>query len=201
MHATRFRRRAAGFTLIELIMVVAIILLVSTLAVPSFLRSYRGARLRTSARTIVMSHRFARSTAVLRQLSVALLFDAGRSEVEMVTVGAGAYEEDRDKFMDLRTERTGVAAVDAAPGGATAPAEEGARPGVESEMIRPLADRVKIRSFNSSRQDQERDDVYWVNYHPNGMCDAFTVELEDEDGRACTIQVDPLSGRAKVEYD
>jgi len=60
---------------------------------------------------------------------------------------------------------------------------------------------VKIRAFTSSREEHERDDVYWVNYYPNGMCDAFTIRAGGRGAPPVPDPVDPLSGRAKVEYD
>ena len=61
-------------------------LLASAIAVPSFVRSYRGAKLRTSARAVVMSHRYARGTAVLKQVEVAVLYDAKKNTIEIVSV-------------------------------------------------------------------------------------------------------------------
>ncbi len=71
----RGRLKKGAFTLIELLMVVVIILLATTMAIPSFVRSYKGAKLRSSVRTIVMASRYARSVAVLQQKQTAILFD------------------------------------------------------------------------------------------------------------------------------
>lgn len=192
--AMRNRARTSGFTLMELLLVVVIMLLAAGLAIPSFVRSYRGAKLRTSARAIVMSHRYARAMAVLKQAQVATLFDKTRSQIEIVTTG-GAGQDDRDKFLDGRAERTGVESIDEK-------AEAGAPPGpVSSELVRPLADGVHIVSFESEGRVHEYKNVYWVNYYANGMCDPYTIGVEDEYHKSATIEVDPLSGKAKVEYD
>ena len=190
-------RHRSGFTLIELLLVVVITLLAAAMAVPSFVRSYRGAKLRTSARSIVMGHRYARGMAVLRQTRVAALFDLAKNEVEIVSVTVTAQAVgDRDHFLDRRADRTGVAAVDdKAQPEAAAPAN------VVSELVRPMAEGVKITHFESEKVEQEKDGIYWVNYYPNGMCDPYSVEVEDEYGKSATIEVDPLSGKAKVEYE
>ncbi|MFH0954390.1 MAG: prepilin-type N-terminal cleavage/methylation domain-containing protein [Verrucomicrobiota bacterium] len=186
-----------GFTLIELLLVIVITLLASALAVPSFIRSYRGAKLRTSARAVVMSHRYARGMAVLKQVPVAILFDVEKQELEIVSVAA-ATPDDRQMFLDQRAERTGVESVDKAAGEEQAKAAPSA---VSSELIRPLAEGVKIADFESGKAEQEIKGIYWVNYQPNGMCDPYTVTLRDEYNKQATVTVDPLSGKAKVEYD
>ena len=192
----RFGRSRRGFTLIELLLVVVITLLAAGVAIPSFIRSYRGAKLRTSARAVVMSHRYARGMAVLKQTHVAALYDLAKHEVEVVSVAVTAQSvDDRSRFLDRRADRTGVESVDKNEEPAAAAAN------VMSELVRPMADGVKISSFESEKVEQEKDGIYWVNYYPNGMCDPYAVEIEDEYGKRARIEVDPLSGKAKVDYE
>ena len=73
--------------------------------------------------------------------------------------------------------------------------------GVVQELVRPLADGVNIAHFESEKVEQEKDGIYWVNYYRNGMCDPYSIELRDEHHQSATVTVDPLSGKAKVEYD
>jgi len=184
----------SGFTLIELLMVIVISLLASALAIPSFIRSYRGAKLRTSARAVVMSHRYARSMAVLKQVNAAILYDSKKGEIEIVTVSS-SKSKDRDMFLDARGERTGVKSVDEKT-------EETAPAGVNSEMIRDLADDVVIDDFEMrDKSIQEDDGIYWVNYFRNGMCDKYTIRLRDKYHKTATIKIDGLSGKAKVKYE
>ena len=182
-----------GFTLLEVLLVVAIILIAAGLAIPSFIRSYRGAKLRTSARAVVMSHRYARAMAVLKQTDVAILYDAKKGSIEIISVG-GAKQDDRAKFLEARDNLTGVAAADQQ----AAPAPAGP---VVSELVRLLADGVSIVSFESDQAKQEKDGIYWVRYFKNGMCDKYTLRLKDEFDKSTEITVDPLSGKAKVEYE
>ena len=196
LHSSRSR----AFTLIELLLVIVIMMLAAALAVPSFIRSYRGAKLRTSARAVVMSHRYARGMAVLKQIDVAVLYDAKKNTIEVVSVTDAAAARNHGQVSEARAQQAEEAAkaTPAADGAAPAPQTAG---GVLSELLRPLADGVHISNFESDKVEQEKDGIYWVNYYRNGMCDPYSIEIEDEYHKSATVTVDPLSGKAKVDYD
>ena len=192
-----FRGRRA-FTLIELLLVIVIMMLAAAMAVPSFIRSYRGAKLRTSARAVVMSHRYARGMAVLKQVQVAALFDVKKNTIEIVSVTDESALTHHDKVFEERNKQAEeeVKATSGEEIKAAAPAG-----GVVSELVRPLAEGVHIAHFESEKVEQEKDGIYWVNYYRNGMCDPYSMELRDEYYKSATVTVDPLSGKAKVVYE
>ena len=66
-------------------------------------------------------------------------------------------------------------------------------------MIRPLSEGVRIARFESEKSGQEIDELYFINYYPNGMCDKFELTLTDAYGKSAEIKVDPLSGRVAVD--
>ena len=195
----RSNSRFAGFTLIEMMLIVVIMLLASAMAIPSFVRSYRGAKLRTAARTVVMVHRHARSMAVLGQKEVGVLFDIVRQQVEVVSVASGVSAGDKSMFLEQSPEREAASAIQAGE----KPADEvpAAKPSVVSELTRKLPDGIKIDSFESEKVDQEVDGIYWITYSANGMSDPYTIRLVDDNGKAAVVEVDPISGKAKVEYE
>jgi len=43
--------------------------------------------------------------------------------------------------------------------------------------------------------------LYYVNYFPNGMCEAYEIKIGDDENRTARIQVDPVTGKAKVERE
>ncbi len=179
--------------MIELLLVIAIMMLVSVLAIPSMIRSYRGARLRTSARTVLMAHRQARASAVLRQTKMAILFDTERSLLEVVSLTSTASTADRAMFLESRASRlqTEVEGGDAQPVSET----------VGSELIRRLADQVRMTEFNIVNGPPDEDGIYYVEYLPNGMCNEYSMRLVDENDNSIRIRIDPLTGKAEMSDD
>ena len=182
-----------GFTLLEILLVVVIIGISAAVAVPTFARSFRGAKLRASARTVLGMHRNAQNKAILGQRYVAILFDQRKGTLEMVDQGNPERKTDAF-FGDVGG---GGTMGDVATGGA-APPESSAPPTVSSLTERRLEDGVKILSF---RGGKEIDDLYYVNYFPNGMCEPFEIRLADDENRTTSIRVDGVTGRAKVERE
>ena len=41
----------------------------------------------------------------------------------------------------------------------------------------------------------------WIFYYPSGLCEAFTLRLQDENLRGATLRSDPLTGQVTVEYE
>lgn len=199
---TRHRKppAGAGFTMLELMLVVAIMLLTLVLAVPSMLRSFRGARLRTSARTTVMMHRHARSLAVLQQKRAGLIFDIETGELEVVSLSASSGADQQNMFMEARAGRKPDDTP--APSAAESPPEaEGPAPAVVSELRHHLASQIRIQDFTYGKGGMEHDGVYLVQYYPNGTSDPYSLRLVDEKDRALLIKVDGLSGQATVKEE
>jgi len=184
-------QRRTGFTLIELLLVVVIMAIAAAVAVPMFARSFRGAKLRASTRTVTMMHRNAQSKAVLGQRYMALLFDKLKGTIEMVDQGQPGVK--KDAFFGSIGPETGMGTVVT---GADEPAE--ASTGPQSELVRELQESVKILSF---RGGKEFDGIYYVSYFPNGMCDAYTVKLGDDQNRTTKIKIDPVTGKATVKRE
>ena len=177
---------SAGFTIIELILVIVIMALVSTIAMPAFVKSIRGARLRQSSRTVVMAHRYARSLAVLHQKHVGLLFDTEAQRVEVAASTSSGVTSPQMGFIDTYTPESEDEFV-----------EEETSSQWESELIRPMADGVRIVNFQGD-EVWSQDGIYYVEYQPNGMCQKYELQLVDEKEKKVTIKINPLSGKVKV---
>ena len=185
-------RSGRGFTLLEILLVVVIIGISSAVAVPIFAHSFRGAKLRSSTRMVLSMHRNAQTNAVLGQRYVAILFDERKNTLELVEQGES--ERKADSFFG-EVGGAGESAEGAVATGADAAADAGAAAAPTSKGVRTLEDGVQILKFSGGR---EIEDLHYVNYYPNGMCEAYEIELGDDEGRATRIRVDPVTGKAKV---
>jgi type IV fimbrial biogenesis protein FimT len=89
----------AGFTLLELMIVVAIAAILMGIAIPSFMEAIRSNRLTTYANELVTALNLARSEAVKRGLTVAV---RRVDNLSSTNLGAGAnWEDGWDVFVDL----------------------------------------------------------------------------------------------------
>lgn len=176
---------------------IVIAALAAGIALPGFVRSMRGAELRTASRTVLMAHKYARSTAVLRQVQMAILIDGENRELEIIAMSKPPGADDRDKFLDTRQSRD----VDSVLGESKAGGEGEAAPVIGTELVRNLGKSVKVDSFRSERGGQEYRGVYWIMYYPNGMSDGFELTLTDGSSRSVTIECDAISGKTDAKYN
>jgi len=182
------RSKNHAFTLVELLLVLAIIGIVTAVAMPTFVRSLRGNRLRAAARTVAAAGRYARSMAVMRQEEAVMALDLDSGSVTVNVPGAA------------------VPAGDAA--GEPPPPQPAAEPAGDGEDARGSAawngsisrklDRVRITEVTSeSAETGRREGVFSVVYRTNGTCTPYCVRIEDSEGDILLVSVDALSS-AKI---
>jgi prepilin-type N-terminal cleavage/methylation domain-containing protein len=188
-----------AFTLIELLLVTAILAVITLIAVPEFVKSARGNRLRAAGRTVVASGRYARSMALIRQVPVGVTFDLVGGRLIVEEAGAPVVAE-------------ADSAAEAEPGGApedgTAPVTPEAlatgialdrgppQPEVRRDRLEPVTrilDRVRVVSVEPEDEPPVTEGRHTVVYGTSGRCRPYRVTVEDEYGGALTIAVDHLA--------
>ena len=65
----------SGFTLIEVILILVVIVIVSGITIPNLSRSYGNAKLRSAASNIERLGRYARGMAILREQDLTMVID------------------------------------------------------------------------------------------------------------------------------
>src|SRR5262245_58753515 len=85
---TSVTRESAGFTLVELLMVLAIRSLAAALTLPALQRPPDGVRLEAATRTLMSALRFSRAQAISRNTDVIVTLDVDRRSVESSTGSA-----------------------------------------------------------------------------------------------------------------
>ncbi len=117
-----FKSKQAGFTLVELMIVVAIIGIVSALAAPSYRAWIQNTKVRTAAESILNGIQKARSEALMRNTPMKFTLGANSAwTVECVTPAARACSDLIGGIIETRSNNDGGTAsaiVTPTPGGA-----------------------------------------------------------------------------------
>jgi general secretion pathway protein H len=88
------KRATAGFSVVEMLAVLAIIALVTALAMPLALRPSDALRLQAAARDLIGALRLTRAAAIARNADVALTIDVDRRTFESPAVPARHFPAD-----------------------------------------------------------------------------------------------------------
>lgn len=178
-------RRRHAFTLVELLLVVAIMGIVAAITVPNLTRSMRGNRIRHATRNIVTAGRYARSISILRESSHALVFDIDGSGIfvsEGVTVLPPPPSEESEEMEESVFEEASSNVLFVA---------ERAFAG-SGELARQF-EGVRILSVELGGGDVLTRGTAVVVFESNGRCTPYIVTLEDEQGKRVIIDVDALA--------
>jgi type II secretion system protein H len=201
------RRPQRGFTLIEILMVVAIFVLIAGIAAPMFVGSYAGAKLRTGVRGVIMTSRYARNMAVIRQRPVAMIVDTQRSTFEVVLLTGRESETLAELLVRSEDDETPTYAAFQAATALTnsemtvTNADAAAEDRATSDMLKALPEGISIESFESTRPPgTENTTLYVVLFYPSGLSDGFTLVLTDDRGRTVEIAADPLTGEVTTDF-
>lgn len=191
-----------GFTMIEMLVVIAIICICVTLTIPSFVEAQRAAGLRTSAQTLIMTAKYARSMSILKQIDMALVVYRGEGRVELVSFADSAANADQSGFLDQRNAH--VAMLDQSVSERNASGDSidtneapPPPPAIKVELLRELADDITIKELEVEGQDDELDDTSWVFFHRNGTSSGFKISIADSRGSIAVIEMDGISGLVK----
>lgn len=180
--------RRHGFTLIEVILVLVVILIVAGVSVPYLAGSYRGTRLRTASRTIERMCRYAHSMAIMREETLTLVLDESKMEV---SIGSEQSQSTNsvDGQLDMKVLKN-LNYID----------NDG--PNLDKEVTKLLPEGLSVRDFEKYDTADENygQNFHVIHFYPNGQCDEFRLELEDNKGMELKMENDPISGKVWSEF-
>ncbi len=183
-----------GFTLIEVILVVVISLILLGVALPNFAHTYKGAKLRSAARTIDRMAKYARSTAIMREKTMALVLNHETMEIYL---GAETAAKTSTNSADGELDQDVLKRLGYVDGESSGDAG-----GIEKEIHRFLPEGLEVADFEQDGRDgdEAHEDLYLIRYYPNGQSDWFILELENNKGMGVKLENDPISGKIKSEF-
>lgn len=185
-------KRRAGFTLVEVILVAVVITIITGIAMPYFAGSYKGNKLRLSARTISRMSRYARSMSIMREEPLTVVLNHETMEIWLGGYAAKTNSADGELDQDV-LKRLGY--VDDDEGSSNTA-------GIEKEVHKFLPDNLTVKFFEKdwTEEDNDHEELYMIRFFPNGQCDWFEMELEDNRGISIRLENDPISGKVKSEF-
>jgi prepilin-type N-terminal cleavage/methylation domain-containing protein len=188
---SKFKRRA-GFTLIEIILVAVVITIISGIAFPYFAGSYKGNKLRITARTIARMSRYARSMAIMREEELTVALNRDTMEIFL-----GGYLQ-QTNTADGELDQSALKNLGYIDGGDSASDTAG----IDKEVHKFLPDGLEVSEFEKDWTDEDNlhENLYLIHFYPNGQCDWFEMEIEDNRGVRIRLENDPISGKIKSEF-
>lgn len=191
------RRSRTAFTLVELLLVVAIIGITSVISIPYMVRSIQGNRLRTSVRTVVMAGRYARSMSLLRQQELTLTFDLANASLSVQPLsGATAPPPTPPPSSD----ETPPPVIPEKSAEDTPPPQFSGDENYPIGIHRAL-DQVTIEWVEIDGEPHLTEGTATIHYFTNGRCQPYSLRIVDARGVANRIIVDSLSKARTEEED
>ena len=169
------RPLTAAFTLIEIMIVVGLIAIFMTVAIPAFVSAQNKTPMRNALQGVLEACSTARAQAILR----------------------GAIVELRIRPQDYTFD---VAPTGQAEGSGGGGARTEAKAGEGHAMFSvKLPSEVGIEELAVNFQLLKDAEAVAVRFHANGTCDEFTVVLRSLHGELRKITLDPITGKADYE--
>ena len=162
------RGRSRGFTLLELVVVVLLIGLISALVMPRMAASLPGVQLKSSARAVAASLRYARSQAVFESTPYVTIFDNSRKLLAVAPMEKPTEAGEADSLRVILN-------------------------GSPLQKVYEFPDEVAFAVSNNSDADEERELVP-IFFFPRGDSTGGTLVLKNMRRKHYTVTVDPITG-------
>ena len=182
MTATGDNRLKRGFTLIEMLVMIMIIAILSSVAVPRYYDFAMKSRFHESVLKVVSVFTEARNKAIQSGADCIVRFDPqnGAFIVESEVAAPGG---DQPVALQEQPDTSAVAAT---------------------EPMR-LGEDIIIGDFqkdeSQSSQTRERMRVMEIRFHEDGRAEAAMIELQSSGGDRAVIEITPLTGRAAIREE
>lgn len=188
-------RRSAGFTLIEIMVVVGIAAVLLTLAVPAFVRRLAPQSMQRAVTDVTELLWRARADAILTGGITALQIRPASGSFSIAKVAGTAPPA---------TDSAAGDAVGVSGGGrreAAEPSVPETQTGRNDDRHKTLHRAIRIEGLGINGEDWTEDEVAEVRFFPNGTCDAFSLVLLSENMERRNIYLEVVTGLASVESD
>jgi len=187
-----FTSGSRGFTLIELMIVIVIMGFILAFAGPRIAKSLGGLSLKTTAKKVAATLRYARSQAVNTGQIYNVIFDSEKNRVIVLRSQQSLVSDMTSN--DNATDEEESGDEDSA---------EAALPKMPRQEIKvcPLPDGItfsKISIADAEFEGEEGDEIYQMAFFPNGTSHGAEIILTDSRERMFRIDVNFITGAVSV---
>jgi type II secretion system protein H len=192
---------AAGFTLIEITVVVVLVGILSALIIPEMRGTYEDALLRSTSRQLMDAFQLAYSRAVSFNQPHRVRLDA---KTHRYVVEKRIWEDGREDFLPLRDVPGCEGSLDAriaiqmrtAPEGFSGPAPDASSSEPDQSRI---ADRESSTTANTApNAGQPAPVVDGFAFYPDGTAEAGEVMLQDRQGFRLLLRISPITAQVRI---
>jgi type II secretion system protein H len=171
------RSKSFAFTLLELMVVIAIIGIVTAVMLPEMRGTYEDAVLRATGRQLVEACNFASSQAVTLNRPHRVHFDPKHTqykiEAKAETVESG--------FVPLQNTSAAKGSLDSR---------------ISIEIQQPAQETNEIPAAGENAQSARTDD--FITFYADGTADPIQIILRDRQGFALGLQMNPTTARVRI---
>ena len=187
MNAAGTNLRTRGFTLFEILVVLAILSIVATISVPSVVQAAKKSPMRQPMSDLEEACRNARMLAILQGEPMEIVIRAGEGSFTV----SRAFSAPPPTAESGAVEGNAYAPVESQPARATPPEVEPFRARIPAS--------VAFKRLLVNLQDMMDAHEARVRFYPNGTCDAFTAHLLSEQNEERSLTLEITTGREIVE--
>lgn len=178
VHGSAFRPTySRAFTLVELMVVVALIAIMTAMIIPEMRGTYEDALLRSTSRELIEAFNLAHSRAV----------SFNRAHVVRVQPGTGEYRIEKRVRVQGEEESVPLNDVIGSEGKLDSRIKVEFRSPAEFSSEEPSESEAKTDAFDPS-----------ITFFPDGTADAKEVLLQDRQGFRLLLRVNPTTSRVRI---
>lgn len=174
-------RSQRGFTFIEVLLVVMLVLILMAMAFPKMGGTFRRGEIESSARELVGVLRYARHLAVLRHggTQVTINPEAGKYQLTLVDLDPDGLPIDGQEVL--------------------LPDESDFRVPDDVRGVKALADSVFFTLIDSTAPTMSPGNLPRVIFYPDGSATAAQISIQNENNKAFAVTIYRTTGLARVE--
>lgn len=188
----------SGFTLIEVVLVLTIIVILSSVAMPS-LRGFAGStRLKSSASAIRDMLHFARDMAVTEGTAYLVVFDLDQNRYWLASSETFVASDLQGSLHTNTSNTTSQTRVQSTELSRSAVSRTSMILGIPQQPNHSISLSQMIVNHNSQTRHIDSG-VDYVYFSPTGSSQETTLYIQDRDGRVVSISVEAASARVRIQ--